>query len=188
MISGSIVKRRVNSMFYDLYQYFADYIGEDVSIKILEMSGFIVIDMSANPRGNSSYYFGGNPVQGKLNDLFDYYNLTYEPPRNDNFLSMYGQEYMGRKDKRFFLEKRIRNYCFRHNIKIYDISEVIYDNKLKLTKLPIGRAFEHRPIIHDGKRIKLLNYTKFMGNHYIVVGYFDEDVNGFLNFDIARIN
>ena len=183
MISESIVKRRVNSMFYDLYERFAEDVGEDVSILILEMCGFVPIDLQKAPPG----YFERRRVESKLRDLADNYNLTYEKCHHE-MVPLWMAPMSFDREKRPEYEKRIRNYCFRHNIKIYHISEVVYNRQEKRTLLPMGRAFEHRPIVHNGKIFKILNYTEFNGNHYLVVDYFSYDKSGPVYYDIARIN
>ena len=183
MISESIVKRRASSMFCDLYQKFADNVGEDVAISILEMCGFVPVDLQKSVP-NFLYI---KRVESKLRDMADSYNLTFEKCPHE-MVPLWIAPMAVNKERRPELERRIRNYCFRHNIKVYHISEVIYNRQEKRTLLPIGRAFEHRPIIHKGKRFKILNYEKYMDNHYIIVDYFSYDKSGPVYYDIARIN
>ena len=154
------------SHFNLLYQIFADKLGEDVAINILELCGFQEIDLENKEIDNYLYYFR-NRVRWNVKRLINKYNLEFSIEN----------------------EKKLRNYCFRHNIKIYQISEVIYDAYDKKTKVPLGKSFEQRPIIiKPYKKIQLYTIQEINGEYYMIIGYTDNLFFGdTITFDKRRI-
>ena len=156
------------SMFYQLFDHLADNFSEDVAFYILDFMGFVEITFDKNNLNSDNYYWNYTIKHKLFNKIKDY-------NREVSLINC----------------NKLRNFIFRHNIKVYNISEVIYDNKEKKFLLPKGRMFEHRPIFKHMKQIYVLSYKKDNdGTRYLIIDSNRNDNfenNTTINYNITKI-
>ena len=137
--------------YYELYNFLSNNLGEDVSMKILRMTGVIrVIFYRHHYNIRDSYYINRNKILNVFNKINNY-------------------------NKDIIQQKSFRNYIFRYNIKVYYLHEIIIDKGTNNYYIPVGRFFEQRPVFPFKKcKILLCDIQYYNNNIYIIIDYVDE--------------
>jgi hypothetical protein len=151
--------------YYELYNFFSNKFGEDISMKILRITGVIPVrffrhHFSFNIMRNAWNYF---------NMEYNVWDYFYDKKITSVFLKI------NNYNKGIIQQKTFRNYIFRNNIKVYYLHEIITNKGTKDNYIPIGRFFEQRPVFPIKVCKILLCEIKYHNdNLYIIIDYVDK--------------
>lgn len=136
--------------YYELYNFFSNIFGEDISMNIIRMTGTIQVTFIKHHFNIGTSYFCNQRILNVFKKI-------------DNY------------NKGIIQEKTFRNYIFRHNIKVYYLHEIITNKGTTDNYIAIGRFYEQRPIFPFKKRKILLCEAKYYNNDlYIIIDYVNE--------------
>ena len=139
-----MLKGKKNSKIDILSKFFIDKIGEDITeiiLKYVEYMELTRVLWCTTPR-----------IEIKLTKKLIKYNNVSNLERKKRMI------------------KKIRNFFFRKDIKVYSTNDILYNKILKIEYLPLGKIFEMRPIFPNlPKNVSIVNLYCYQNTYYLII-------------------